>query len=369
MRNLASGATGRCGGMVVHCYGRDLNIEKTDLRLMYTRANTEIMNEYRKTFEIDFEFRQIGCLDIAVDEKEFDGLKKLVKIQRSLGDNEIELLDKKQTLEVMPNFNPNLVFGSRLRRSDGNLNPFKLARAQALEAQRLGAEIRTQTRAEIIFSSAGAVQGVRTRKGVIEAPCVVNAANGWAHLLTKGLETIPVRELAMVTERLPDLPPQPFEMLCLGDFAYGATQTASGNYSLGGPGPPRFPEYNYYDERIYADEVFRVMSYIAVIFPALADVSIIRSWVGTMAFTPDGMPSIGPMPGSPGLFIAAGFPDGMAWAAISGKLLAEYICDGRCSLAIESLDPGRFLSKPKVRWPQPYDLAVCHDFLVKEQVE
>jgi hypothetical protein len=59
----------------------------------------------------------------------------------------------------------------------------------------------------------------------------------------------------------------------------------------------------------------------------------------------------------------------MAWAAISGKLLAEYICDGRCSLAIESLDPGRFLSKPKVRWPQPYDLAVCHDFLVKEQVE
>ena len=151
-------------------------------------------------FEIDFEFRQVGCLDIAEDAKEFDGLKELVKIQHSLGDSEIELLDKKQTLEVMPNFNPDLVFGSRLRRSDGNLNPFKLARAQALEAQKLGAEIRTQTQADILFGSAGAVQGVRIKDGVIEAPCVVNAANGWAHLLTEGLETIPVRELAMVTE-------------------------------------------------------------------------------------------------------------------------------------------------------------------------
>ena len=57
MRNIASGATGRCGGMVVHCYGRFVNIEKTDYRLLFTRANTEIMKDYQKAFEIDFEFR------------------------------------------------------------------------------------------------------------------------------------------------------------------------------------------------------------------------------------------------------------------------------------------------------------------------
>ena len=367
MRNIASGATGRCGGMVVHCYGRELNIEKTDLRLMYTRESTRIMKEYAKSFEIDFELRQVGCLDIAIDEREFEGLKELIRVQRSLGDTEIELLDKKQTLEVMPNLSPGLVAGSRLRRSDGNLNPFKLARAQALEAQKLGAQIRTRTRVEKVLLAAGAVQGVQVADGVIEAPHVVNAANGWAHQLTPGLQTIPVRELAMVTERLPELPPQPFEMLCLGDFAYGATQTASGNYNLGGPGPARPPGYDYYDERIYADEVFRVMSYIAVIFPQLAEVSIIRSWVGTMAFTPDAMPSLGPMPGAEGLFVAAGYPDGMAWAAVSGKLAAEHICDGRTSLPIDQLDPGRFLGRPEVAWPQPYDLTVCHDYLTRER--
>jgi sarcosine oxidase subunit beta len=365
MRGIASGATGRCGGMVVHCYGREVNIDKTALRLSYTRANTAIMREYEKSFEIGFDFRQVGCLDIAIDEKEFDTLRQLLAIQRAQGDTEIQLLDRKQTLEVMPNLNPRLIFGSRLRMGDGNLNPFKLARSQAWEAQKLGAEILTRTTVEEVLTSNGAVTGVRTSKGTIEAPVVVNAANGWAHQLTEGIETIPVRELAMVTERLPDRPPQPFEMLCNGDFAYGATQHVSGNYNLGGPGPARPPGYDYYDERIYPDEVYRVMSYISEIFPELAEVSVIRSWVGTMGFTPDAMPSIGPMPGVKGLFVAAGFADGMAWAAVTGKLAAEYICDGKTSMPLDGMGPGRFIGKPKVKWPQPYDLTVCHDFLMK----
>ncbi len=365
MRNIAAGATGRCGGMVVHCYGRFLNIDKTDYRLKFTRANTKIMKEYQKNFEIDFEFRQVGCLDIAIDESEFNDLKRLIEIQRSLGDDEIELLDRKETLEVMPNLNPEVIFGSRLRKSDGNLNPFLLARAQALEAQKLGAEIVTHTKIEEIVIKNNEVQGVKISDGIIESPYVVNATNGWASLLTEDIEVIPVRELAMVTERLPELPPQPFEMLCNGDFAYGATQTVSGNYNLGGPGPARPPDYNYFDETIYADEVLRVMSYIFTIFPGLSEVSIVRSWVGTMGFTPDGMPSIGPMPGIKGLFIVAGFPAGMSWAAISGKIASEYICDGKTSLPINRMNPGRFTGKPKVQWPQPYDLTVCHDFLTK----
>jgi len=107
------------------------------------------------------------------------------------------------------------------------------------------------------------------------------------------------------------------------------------------------------------------MSYIFTIFPGLSEVSIVRSWVGTMGFTPDGMPSIGPMPGIKGLFIVAGFPAGMSWAAISGKIASEYICDGKTSLPIDRMNPGRFTGTPKVRWPQPYDLTVCHDFLTK----
>ena len=362
-KNIASGATGRCGGMVVHCYGRELNIDKTDYRLMFTRANTQIMKEYQKSFEVDFEFRQVGCLDIAINEEDFEELKELIRIQKSKGDDEIELLDKGQTLEEMPNLNSNLIYGSRLRKSDGNLNPFLLARGQALEAEKLGAKIMTHTKVEEILINNGRVLGVRTKEGIIESEYVVNATNAWCPFLTKDTEVIPVRELAMVTERLPDLPPQPFEMLVGGDFAYGCTQTATGNYNMGGPGPPRPPAFNYYDETIYPEEVLRVMSYIVKVFPSLKEVSVIRSWVGTMCFTPDGMPSVGPMPGIEGLFLTVGYPAGMSWAAISGKLAAEYICDKKTTLPIDKLDPGRFIGKPKVKWPLPYDLSICHKFL------
>jgi len=366
MRNLASGATGRCGGMVVHCYGRDVNIDKTDYRLMFTRANTAIMKEYEKTFEIDFEFRQVGLLDIAISDEEVEQFKRLIKIQRSLGDMEIKYLDKKDTLEIMPNLNPKLVFGSRWRPSDGNLNPFLLTRSQALEAQKLGAKILNNTKVNrIIINNNRVVEGVEIDDGVIEAEWVVNAANGWASMLTEDIEIIPVRELAMVTERLPDLPPMPFEMLCFGEFTYGATQTASGNYNLGGPGPPCQPDFDYFNETISVDEVIKVLTYIGEIFPALQEVAIIRSWVGTMAFTPDGMPSIGPMPEIRGLFITAGYPAGMSWAAVSGKMASEYICDKKTSLPIDRLNPGRFIGKEKIKWPQPYDLTVCHDYLTE----
>ena len=69
------------------------------------------------------------------------------------------------------------------------------------------------------------------------------------------------------------------------------------------------------------------------------------------------------MPGIEGLFLTTGYPAGMSWAAVSGRLASEYICDAKTSLPIDALNPGRFIGKEKTRWPQPYDLTVCHDFL------
>ena len=109
------------------------------------------------------------------------------------------------------------------------------------------------------------------------------------------------------------------------------------------------------------------MSYVSNIFPSLRDVSVIRSWAGTMGFTPDGLPSIGFMPSIKGLVIAAGFADGMAWAAITGKLVSELICDKKTSLPIEKFNPGRFIGKKKIEWPQPYDLANLHEFLIESE--
>ena len=116
MRNLASGATGRCGGMVVQLYGRDLNIDKTKERLALTEENNCMLFGLQEELG-DFEFRTRGCLDIFVEEEEVEEGKRLYDIQVALGDGEIELLDIHQTKEIMPSL-PENILGSRYRATD-----------------------------------------------------------------------------------------------------------------------------------------------------------------------------------------------------------------------------------------------------------
>jgi len=364
-RNLASGATGRCGGMVVQLYGRLLNIRKAKERLALTKENSRIYDRWKEEIG-DFEFKKSGCLDIAVDEKEWELLKKLFRIQRDLGDNEVELLDKKQTLEIMPTLSGNII-GSRYRSSDGNLNPFKLTHLLAKGATKYGASILTHTKVEQILDKNGRIEGVQTKQGKISSKWVVNATNGWASLLTKEVDIVPVREVAMVTERLPELKCCPFEIRCGSDFAFGSTQTATGGLVLGGPAPPLDKKHNYYNEKITLFETMKCANYLNELMPSLRGYNIIRSWVGTMAFTPDGIPDIGFAPGKEGLIIAAGFAAGMSQAGVVGKIVADLIIRGKTSFPLDIYDPYRFVGK-KIEWPpHPWDLGSLHDFFEKKE--
>lgn len=366
--NIASGATGRCGGMVVQLYGRELNIDKTMERLALTKLNTERLIELQEEIG-DFEFRQVGSLDLAINEEEWNSLRDLVDLQQALGDAEIQLLDEEETYEVMPIFGKGVAFGSRFRPSDGCLNPFKLTCKLATAARKHGAVICTGTLAKEIVESKNndRVVGVETNRGTIKTKWVINASNAWASALNREIEVVPVRELAMVTERLPDLKCCPFEARFEGEFAYGTTQTASGNILVGGPGLPTGGpgNYNYFDASVTLADTKRCAEYLCGFFPMLEQVSIIRSWAGTMAFTPDGVPFIGSIPGKEGMLVAVGFADGMADAAAVGKLMAEYVSVGGFeSIPMEIFDPGRPL--PKIEWPHPYLHETLHEVLAEK---
>jgi len=320
MRTLGSGATGRCGGMVVHCYGRENNIDKTAERLKFTRANSKMLEEFQQELDIDYEFRRVGCIDVATSEEELEEITRLAEIQRSQGDTEIQLLDKKDSLEVMPTLNADLVYGSRWRPSDGNLAPYKMCAAFGQGAQKKGAKILTHTKVKEILIEDDRVVGVDTDKGVILSKWVLNATNAWAKFLSKEAEVVlPVREVACVTEAIGPVPPMSFEMLLNGEFAYGGTQTASGNLTVGGPAHPRDRRMGYYNEVTTIDEVKRLGSYVANVFPKLANIKMIRAWTGTMAFAPDAMPLVGRSGLTEGLLIAAGFAAGISQECTVGR--------------------------------------------------
>jgi D-amino-acid dehydrogenase len=75
-------------------------------------------------------------------------------------------------------------------------------------------------------------------------------------------------------------------------------------------------------------------------------------WVGLRPVTPDGLPVVGPAPGLDGLFVANGHAMlGLTLGPVTGKLLAEWILEGRPSLGgmageadldFQGLRPDRF---------------------------
>ena len=78
------------------------------------------------------------------------------------------------------------------------------------------------------------------------------------------------------------------------------------------------------------------------IFPFLRQFPIKRTWAGLMPFTQNLEPIIGKIPQHENLYIVTGLSSsGFEQGPMSGKLLAEYIHNGKVSPVLSSADPTR----------------------------
>jgi sarcosine oxidase subunit beta len=79
------------------------------------------------------------------------------------------------------------------------------------------------------------------------------------------------------------------------------------------------------------------------IVPRLAGVKLMRQWAGYYVMSPDAHPVLGPIDEIPGFFQASGYSGhGFMMGPIVGRLLAEYIADGKPSIDIEHYNFRRF---------------------------
>ncbi len=85
--------------------------------------------------------------------------------------------------------------------------------------------------------------------------------------------------------------------------------------------------------------------------PVLADARIAGGWAGLRPLTPDDHAILGPAPGVEGFFLAVGFGGhGFQHSPVTGRLMAEWIVDGRPSMDCALLDPARFSGADPARW-------------------
>jgi glycine/D-amino acid oxidase-like deaminating enzyme len=239
------------------------------------------------------------------------------------------------------------LLGASYCAQEGHANPALAAPLFALRAVRAGAVVRAHagvTRLDLDPDGRVGRFAVTTAAGRIRAHRLVNAAGAWAGDVAAlvGLEP-PIRAEGLhlnVTE--------PREQV-LGPMVQHIgrrltlKQSANGTFIIGGGWPAR-PEP---PPRRYATTWDSLAGNVAValrVVPMLADVRVVRTWSGVMAFTTDLAPMVGEsarVPGYHSLMATTGF----TLSPLLARFLAEELATGRPAVPPE-YSPDRIVAHP-----------------------
>ncbi len=339
--NLTSGATCHAVGLVTM-----FNPSPTMMR--FRRYSIEL---YRRLGV----FESVGSVRIASSPQQLEELRRGVSRARGIG-LEVELLGPAETLQLLPGMSERELYGSVWLPGDGHLDPHTATHALAKAAQARGVEIRTGWRVTgIDRDGEGAVVGVRTEHGGIRTRCVVNAAGLWAPrvaaMVGVHLPSIPVDHQHAVLRAVPGAE-LPREVPCFRDpdnLVYGKAE--HGGIAFGGyesdpvarwlDGVP----WEHGDRSLPPDmERFEpLLRGLARRFPFAEQAEIVRVVCHPDAMTPDAEPLIGPVPGVPGFYVAAGLSlNGFGGAGGIGLALAQLITEGRSGFDLTAYRPWRF---------------------------
>jgi sarcosine oxidase subunit beta len=237
----------------------------------------------------------------------------------------VELVGESDARRIAPGLGPAIVGGIHCP-IDGQADALGTVQAFAGAARRLGARIDEGATVAAIRSEHGRVAGVALADGA-RLPCdvVIVVAGAWTAELLRplGLDApLTARGLQML---LTDpAPPALGPVLSRVGGQLSLKQLAGGAYLIGGGWPGAIPDAAAGRGRVLDESVRGSFDLARSVYPPLRARAVARSWVGIEAFTPDGLPILGPVPGVAGLLVAAGFSGhGFALAPAVGDVLAR----------------------------------------------
>ena len=219
----------------------------------------------------------------------------------------------------------------------GEVDPARLVRALAVES---GAEVREGWPVKAVETEGGRVRLAAEGGGEVVADRVLVATNAFLPRLLPDLGAVvrPVRAQMIATA------PAPLGLAApvySHEGFYYLRQRPDGRVLVGGARHlHKAAEVGYADATTDALQD-SLGAYLADHFPVFAGLDVERRWAGTMGFSPDGLPALGPVPDVPGAVFAAGFTGhGMGYALRFGGLAARALL-GQRDEAADLFDAGR----------------------------
>jgi len=187
--------------------------------------------------------------------------------------------------------------------------------------------------------SGGRVVGVRTNRGDISTPIVVNCTAGWATLISDmagvklPITTHPLQ--AAVTEPVKVFLPT---VVVSGSLHVYVSQTNRGELVFGASVDP----YATYSVRGSLDFTEELAGHVLELMPGISRMRLMRQWAGLCDITPDYSPVMGFTPVE-GFFCDVGWGTyGFKAGPVSGEQMAECIATQATPKLIEPFGLGRF---------------------------
>ena len=340
---VTSGSTFHSAGLVGQLRG---SLSLTQMMM----NSVELYRSLGQEVGLETGWHEVGSLRLASSEERMEELARQAGWAKTFG-LPLELVSAKEAQGMFPPMSTEGVLGAAFLPTDGYIDPSQLTFALVEGARRRGAEICEDTRVTGIDVREGRVGRVITERGDIETELVVDAGGMFAPEIGRmagvNVPLIPMAHEYLITKPsgLPlDMPTMRDPSLLVyyrpesGGLVMGGYERDPAPWGLDGI-PADFngkllePDWDRF-EPLMTNAIART--------PSIKDAQVVRLVNGPEAFTPDNEFILGPSEVR-GFWVAAGFcAHGLAGAGGMGRLVAEWIVEGRPGLDAWEMDSRRF---------------------------
>ena len=353
---LTSGTTWHAAGLMV-TFG-SLSETATELR----KYGRDLYGRLEAETGLSTGFTPIGFIEVASNKDRLEEYRRVAAFNRYCGVDAQEI-SPKEIQELFPLARVDDLLAGFYVKDDGRVNPVDATLSLAKGARNQGVQIIQGVSVTGIVKKNGAVAGVNTRHGDIQAEVVVNCAGMWARQLgdVSGVN-IPnqaAEHYYLITEEMDGIPPN---MPVLEDPShYGYYREEVGGLMVGLFEPvcapwniKRIPEdFSFGEIEPDWDRMGPFVEKAISRVPAIKDLGIKTFFCGPESFTADLQPIVGEAPELKNYFVAAGLNSvGIIAGPGLGRVMAHWIMNGRPDVDITGFNIDRlhtFQNNPDYR--------------------
>jgi sarcosine oxidase subunit beta len=329
--DVAAGSSSRSAGFIETQYLDPLDIE---LRARSMHTFRQLQRDH------GLEIKEIGYLRLAPDDDSLACFEESVRIQRHLGIDDTEVLDPDGVRRLVPWLRGEGVAGGLFGPRDGRIDGPAYCRLLRGLAEAGGARFRSGMR---VLAAVRTARGWRleTTDGHVEADVVVDAAGPWAarigELLGVDVPVVPLRNqigiwqlehpldrmLPMVMDYIPHSGARGLYVASYDD----SDHVLAGLHSEEIVGERVDPDA--YDQAADDQYLADTRATLERRMPDLPLGAVERAWAGIYPVSLDGLPIVGPVPGTSSVVLAVGGGgSGIQMSPVMGALAADWIAYG-----------------------------------------